>query len=147
MAPFGSLLGALGLPLAPSGRRWGPFGTPLAPFGCPLNPLGRSVGLAGAKQKLGRFWGGSERSSTVNRYTNCPFWAQPQIPRISRIPRKRCQELRLGTPLPRAPGVRMTGVHKLPQTSLLRVSGYEEGGFGTLGFSSTFLRRFKFLLV
>ena len=97
----------------------------MAPFERPLNPLGRSLGQARAKERLDRFWGGSERSSTVNSNTNQPFWAQPripwipQIPRIPRIPRKRCQELRLGTPLPRAPGVRMTGVHKLPQINTL----------------------------
>ena len=43
-------------------------------------------------------------------------WDNPRIPRIPVIPRIGCHRLQHGTPLPHAPGVRMTVVKtKLPQ--------------------------------
>ena len=110
----------LWLTLAPIWLPLGCLGVPLGVIWTPWAALGRFQGQARARERLNRFWGRSERSSTVNSNKNQPFRTQPPIPRIPRIsgiPRKRCQELRLGTPLPRAPGVRMTGVHKLPQTT------------------------------
>ena len=53
--------------------------------------------------------GASPESPSIVKHNKFePFGIHPRIQRIRRIRRIRCQELRLGPSLPRAPGVRMT---------------------------------------
>ena len=91
----------LGCPWAPLGCPWVPVGCLWAPKGSPLGP-----------KALGTVLGGGQCEFGMHFYSKiCVFGTHPRIQRIQRIQRIlriRCHQLRFGTSLPRAPGVRMT---------------------------------------
>ena len=81
------------------------LGLSLAPFGPPWGPLWL---LSGKSLKIAPPGGSQSRLFDRRLQRNRRFGIHPRIPRIPRIPTIRCHQLRLGTSLPRAPGVRMT---------------------------------------
>ena len=104
-------------------------------FGLPeLSQSSSRPSPGSARSSQGRFWaglgpgeglgwlrGGSELSSTAYSDKICVFGIHPHHPWLPRICPIGCQEARLGTSLPRAPGVRMTRVlNTLPQNIKIR---------------------------
>ena len=117
-APFGHPLGSLWLSWATFSLPLGVLGRPLAPFWSPLGRPWDPLGCLGAPvRSLGRLWG-LWLALGSSMFTVCDACAQNQAswntPREPREPAKWCQELRLGAPLPHAPGARMTGVMQTP---------------------------------
>ena len=104
-------LGALGLPLSP-------FGGPLAPFGRPLGSLLLALGSPGAIPGFSRnelHFCEQMCQNHCKTQQDIAFWnlppEAPEAPEAAEVVSASAAQ----TPLPHAPGVRMTGVHKLPQ--------------------------------
>ena len=104
-------LGALGLPLSP-------FGEPLAPFGHPLGTLWLALGSPRAIPRFSKNEPHFCEQMCQNHdktQQDIAFWNLPAEPAESPEPPEVVSASAAQTPLSHAPGVRMTGVHKLPQ--------------------------------